>query len=402
MSSRRILIFSVDILPSDKLPASGGGMRARQLRQALVAQGHEVVVSTSTSTFLARTFAHSLSQETLRLSYSARPQPAICAEVKPDLVLFASNWSSVDGDWWPECPAIVDLCGPVTLELALSNNTGLTGLATAFQRKVEVLAKADLLLCGGERQAWYFRQAAALAGYDPLQPLPLCHVPMAVEADLIRERTYPQEPVFVYAGGLYPWQDPTFGVESVLEAVERHGRGRLHWYGGSHQATAGDLCPEFCAELRQCSVSLELMAPNLERELAVTTRTLLNLALGLPVLYGDYGELSAPIRQYEAGWILRHGDQNATREVLDEIIRSPDEIQRRGANAQRLARERFTTETTCGPLVAFAANPVIRANKQAVARGLGGLTPGELRLLQSLRAPLWRPVRFLMGRFFKR
>jgi hypothetical protein len=53
----------------------------------------------------------------------------------------------------------------------------------------------------------------------------------------------------------------------------------------------------------------------------------------------DYGELTALIREYEAGWIVSPEDPEGVAQTLREILASP----RRhvgAANAQHLARER--------------------------------------------------------------
>jgi glycosyltransferase involved in cell wall biosynthesis len=84
-------------------------------------------------------------------------------------------------------------------------------------------------------------------------------------------------------------------------------------------------------------VALDVMARNYERELAFTTRTVEYLWCGLAVVYADYGELASYIREYEAGWIVSPDDPEGIARTLRQILASPEEARRRGANAQRLA-----------------------------------------------------------------
>ena len=419
----RILLFSADIVPLVDLPCSGGGLRALQLVRTLEVAGHEVLVSSPRHTYLGRRYGDRLDDAQRALSFTDRPQREIAREVAPELVIFASNWATIEPGWWPDCPVVLDLCGLALIEASCAGP--MAERAELFRRKVAALSRADHLLCGGERQQWYFRQALVLAGYDLLAPAPVSFVPLGLDPSLIQPREMPSEPRFVYAGGLYPWQDPSLAVEVVLEVLEERGVGELHWFGGSHELGRGDderfarlaalidASPrgrrsgyvsyrELCEALRSQSVSLELMARSVERELALTTRTPLCLGLGLPILYGDYAELSEPIQRAEAGWICDWRDRAAVRRCVEQIVADPQELARRGRNAQRLAEERFRWDRIGRGLVDFAAAPRVRAGKAcAPARGeLGRLTRGERRLIEASRARLLAPLRGLLKRFF--
>ena len=423
----KVLLFAADVVPVEDFPAFGGGMRGLQIYRALKESGHEVLVSCPLDSYLGRTFADQIPKNLRALNYSDRSQDSIYREVRPDLVVFASNWTTVAGPWWPDCPTVVDLCGPALIEAIHATNQTQESMASALCRKLEVIAQADLLLCAGERQQWYFRQALALSGISLDRPSPLRVMPLGVDPSLIQERPYPEEPKFVYAGGLYPWQDPSACLEAVLEVIERRKRGWLFWYGGSlgqepsanerferltrrvRSSPRGKLhglltLSGICEALRSMSVSVELMAPNVERELALATRTPLALGLGLPVLYGDYAELSPAIREYEAGWTVDCHKREELVALVEEVLNRPEEVVRRGRNAQRLAHERLRWDRICKPLVEFAAHPEFRADKQPspFPRGLGALTPGEVSLLRLLRAPALQPFRKLMRSWFRK
>ena len=95
------------------------------------------------------------------------------------------------------------------------------------------------------------------------------------------------------------------------------------------------------------------MKRNAERELAFTTRTVVYLWCGLPVIYNDYSELSDYIREYNAGWTVDPEDRDAIRAVLKDIFEHPEQIRERSRNAQRLVQERLNWDLTIDPLCRF-------------------------------------------------
>ncbi len=104
-------------------------------------------------------------------------------------------------------------------------------------------------------------------------------------------------------------------------------------------------------------MALEAMLYNLERELAFTTRTIEYLWCGLPVLYNDYGEVAEHIREYDAGWTVDPESDEQLAAALEEVFSDAAAVRRKGANAQRLVRDRFTWDRTIEPLLDFLRHP---------------------------------------------
>jgi hypothetical protein len=102
------------------------------------------------------------------------------------------------------------------------------------------------------------------------------------------------------------------------------------------------------------------MAHNTERELAFTTRTVVALWSGLPILYNNYSELSTYIRDYQAGWALNPDDTAKIDDTLNFIFEQPDQVRSYGKNAQRLVHECLNWERTIEPLVSFCRSPCKR------------------------------------------
>jgi hypothetical protein len=86
---------------------------------------------------------------------------------------------------------------------------------------------------------------------------------------------------------------------------------------------------------------------------------------GLPVIHAAFSEVAGVIREYEAGWIVRHDDPDGLRAVVTSILADPSEARRRGENAARLARERFTWDLTVDALDRFVRDPYIRSARMS-------------------------------------
>jgi glycosyltransferase involved in cell wall biosynthesis len=191
-----------------------------------------------------------------------------------------------------------------------------------------------------------------------------------------------------------PWQDPSLGLITLVEALEEHGTGRLRFFGGEHPfipidtgifpqlkarlegSTHVEFQPmiprdELLQEYTRAHVAIDLMRRNQERELAFTTRTVEYLWCGLPVIYNDYAELADYIREYDAGWCLDPEDAEGLRAVIDSILTDPSILQAKSANAQRLVRERLTWDATVEVLDAFIRHPTMRPRPLAWQPGTG-------------------------------
>jgi glycosyltransferase involved in cell wall biosynthesis len=160
---------------------------------------------------------------------------------------------------------------------------------------------------------------------------------------------------------------------------------------------------ELLDHYRRADVALDLMRRNNERDLAFTTRTVEYLWCGLPVVYGDYGELAPLVREYDAGWIVSPDDGDAIAETLRKILRDPADVRRRGANAQRLVRERLNWERTINPLDDFCRDPRRRSASHpplVVAPTEAEALRAELTALRSTKTfRAFEPLRRLYARF---
>lgn len=389
----RVQIVCGEPLPFGGFPATGAGLRAWSLGEGLKTHGFEVVYSLPVDV-VDRFPSPSPGLRSAAFEYH-RLDDAI-RRVNPSVVVTQgwiwANMMTARGDM----PLAVDLTGPYVVESLFSRATDLQTLPF---RKLAALEKADFVTCAGEVQRHYFLSWLLLGGHD-IQTEACPAVPMSLSPSP-PEPEPPEEPVFVYSGLFLPWQDPTPALRRVIQKLDERGRGRLLIFGGAHPTYAfpTGATPAFIESLKshprvefagmtpyetmtermtRCSVSVDLMPRNAERELAFTTRTVVAMWCGLPVLYNDYAELSGYIRDYQAGWTVDPDDARGMDAALNMAFDDPETVRRYGMNARRVVKEKLNWEKTVAPLAAFCRSPYKRPRHPSVLEQT--ITPLDDRL----------------------
>lgn len=376
----KVLLFANDAMPFGDLPTSGGGLRCWQLYQGLKAHGIEVIASMPAFTYLVEKYRDAIPAEQQEYLWNWATQDEIYRKVKPDAVIFASNWDHYGLTQEPEVPLIIDLHGSRLIETTMWNNPVDT------DRKVEIFAKADCLLCAGQRQRNYFYGWLLQAGRVPDREHFIRYIPVSLGPEQPQRCALASSdesyPLIVSGGGWFPWQNQSQAIFAACSEIAQRDKGRIEIFGTPHDTgTSSPDEDEIRAIYRrveqlaqessrvkvngyisrndllrmyaQATVALECMAYNLERELAFTTRTVEYLWCGLPVLYNDFGELSEHITEYDAGWCVDPTSVTQIQSALDEIFGSPELVVQKSKNAQALVRDRFTWDKTIEPLLEF-------------------------------------------------
>jgi glycosyltransferase involved in cell wall biosynthesis len=377
---RRVLVLTRDLVPYPGLATSGGGLRAWGLGEALRGCGHEVVYSVPRQLVPPGEAAEPLRQ----MAFELGDLHSVLLRAEPD-VLLIEQWGLATYLQEASLPLILDLHGSLVLENAFRQHRSLTSNAAA---KIKALRKADLVICPGVRQRAYFAAWMMMAGADP-RAIPVAVVPVAMPPTLPAHGPFEPGPAtVVYGGQLWPWIDSRTALVAAVDALRETG-GELQLYvqeprsvhllpfdSSTRVAAAAlpeevrrasvvrlhEMVPrdELLARYAQAHLALDVYACNSERELAVTTRTVEYLWCGLPVVYGNYGELAALIADYKAGWVVPPDDGEAIRRTLVEALSDPAELARRSSNAQRLVRERLAWDRTIEPLDRFVRDPIAR------------------------------------------
>lgn len=431
-----ILVITTEPLPVPGGLTTGAGLRAWGLAEGLRSRGYRVTIATPLEGDQAHTQAANPTDD--QVIYFARPDlPNAIAAVAPDAIVM-QHWGLMYQVPPTEIPLIIDLAGPHLLE-RLYWGTG--DPRRDLEEKIHALSRADFVICGGEYQRHYFYPYLHLAGFDLTgDSFPV--IPFSVGPEAPAGEPPPgAEPTFIYGGAFLAWQNPEKAITALLEEMDNAGCGRLLFYGGAHpqmDASGGrfvdlyrrlknhprvelrgwkpfaDLAAEYAAEGH---VALDLMARNPERELAYTTRTMVYLWCGLPVIYNNYSEISGLIHQHNCGWTLDSEDDAGFRAVVREILAHPDAFLPLRANARsaalaqswdktiapladycaRIENEPGALRRTRGPILLPPAPPAAppppesaKTQKPQTFSGLKGRIAGNL-----LFVPIWLLTRFL-------
>lgn len=391
-----IVLITTEPLPLPGVVPSGAGIRAWALAEGLRAQGFSVEIGMAEDA--GKRMPEEVRREQKAAFFQRERLTEWVRERNPEILLM-QHWGLMDRLGPVDCPLAIDLAGPHLLERYFWESPRLT---QDVADKIHALERADFLCCSGHFQRHYFLAFALLAGFDPADSDLLPVVPYCLSPELPDCSQYDPER-FVYAGMLLPWQNAALPVESLVETLEEQNRGRLTFLGGRHPA--GDVSrgkfdgliqhlekskkvsleapqpyQDLLPFLSGHGAALDLMAWNAERELAFTSRTVVYLAAGLPVLYNDYSELSGLIAEYDAGWALNPEDRSALEKVVRDILERPEQLGPKRQAAQKLVREKLNWTEAVKPLARWCQSPRRRSSKN------GTLVP--LKELEELRERL--------------
>ena len=377
----KVLVVTTEPCPFADFPTTGAGLRAWGLAEGLKSAGVDAEVAMA-------------ADGVARVDAKARERVADFVFDREGLTehvrrrgadaLVMQHWGLMNRLGETGLPIAIDLHGPHLLE---RRYWGSGSPDADLREKLEALARADFLTCAGRMQRHYFLPFAMLAGFAPTDTGLLGLIPFSVSPELPEERAERDWETLVYSGVFLPWQDPSAALETAAAEMERRGRGRLLVIGGAHpggqvatgrfdallgklresdRVTVEALKPseEFERTLAGCGGAIDLMARNPERELAFTSRTVVYMAAGLPVLYNDYSELSAMIEHAEAGWCVSPEDGEGIGRTIGEMVGGGEELRRRGRNARELVRRELTWDRTIGPLAEWCERPRVRDGKR--------------------------------------
>ncbi|MBP9837306.1 MAG: glycosyltransferase family 4 protein [Proteobacteria bacterium] len=380
----KVILFSNDLMPFGNLPTSGGGLRCYQIMKGLESQGIEVIASMPGFTYLAEKFFKEIPEQQKEWLWRWETQDELLVKSQADAVIFSSNWDHYNLNRPFNIPLIIDLHGSRLIETTMWN------APVSTDKKVQILSKADCLLCAGERQRSYFYGWLVQAGRFPKKEHFIKYIPISLSPEL-PEHIYPDStdtkmPYFVSGGGWFPWQNQAKAIFSICKAVSQKNKGTIQIFGTPHETSTisaeemkireiysqvkkiseqtdrvevkGYIGREDLIEIyRRANVAVEVMQYNLERELAFTTRTIEYLWCGLPVFYNNYAEISQHIKDFDAGWVVDPQSDTAIDSIVNEIIERPELLKQKSLNAQNLVKARFTWDKTIAPLVEFLNHP---------------------------------------------
>ena len=392
----RVLIISHDVVGGRM---AGPGIRAWQLAGVLAAE-HPV-------TLVAPRMIDLQPPGFLCGDYTWGDSASLAAWLREaDLVV--ANGFVLEGH--PELAAIaqplaLDLYDPVLLEnLELLRAAPPEQRADRAARDQDLLARqlaaGDFFLCATERQRDLYLGALMLAGRltpsladaDPqarglidVAPFGLPAQPPVKLAPALRgalDGVWADDPLLLWAGGLWDWLDPLTLVEAMPQVLARHPDARLVFLAGRHPGVASEMrAPQLARQraealgllgrqvffydewvpyarradfLLEATVAVSLHRSHLETAYAaVRSRFLDHLWAGLPSVVSDGDAAAELVRRHGLGRVVPPEDPAALAAALIELLDNPAERADCAARASDLARE-FTWERTLAPLRRWA------------------------------------------------
>lgn len=375
----RVLLITHGTYLAPERIASGNSVRAYFMARGLAEAGVEVV-----HVHPAGLGEPALTEPRPGIRVRAYADPAALAELiaeeSPD-ALILGYWELIES--LPEgldLPMVLDVVAPRILETIYQEQFD---LPSEVRRTLACYRRADRFLVGNTRQATFLLAWLILAGHDCRAAAPIDVLPISVEPSDASPGRADDDRLRLVSGGVsWPWRRSEDWLDSLVGALQRHGRGReeLALFSGGYvyAAETGEgptlgsreaawpeslvkrygLLPygEMQTFLRSCCrVGIELADENPERWHSQSFRAMEFLRNGLPLICNVYTELAQLVRVYDAGWVVDRID--ALDAVVEELVRSPEVVAAKSRNALRLAEERFHYARTVQPLLDFLRAP---------------------------------------------
>lgn len=395
---KSIHVFASDFLPFPGCPHTAGGHRSLQLIDALRRAGHRVTFSMPFENFIAtknkgRILPYLSDEEIWACENFSEPE-IVLNRIQPDIAIYCNiNAFRTIARFQRDIVHIADLNGPMQFEGLFWNASDEQAamcdgylLQSRCGEIVEKLRQVDYTITVSERQKYFWSAYCSLAGFN-FADLNVLVCPPTFECSSVARKPAPQMTV-VYSGGFYPWQNPDRFLRAAAEILDDIEGATLHIFGEPHSGAPNvERAKRMLEEIQQhrcvkyhgyrpfeelldafstAWCALEVMERTVERELAVTGRTLAFLASSTPVIYNDYSTLSNLIERYNAGWAVPSTSPEALRPVFQELYRRGiplvEELSR---NAGRLAAAEFSADKCMRPLVELCGGSVSKRSRLA-------------------------------------
>jgi len=398
-----IHVFAIDWIPAANDIASGGGLRSRQILEALRDAGHSVTFSVPADCRHLRRVGHDSPGVRDIEVHTARNQLDVLRKTRPDIVVWLPPLvRAIPFTGLGELIHVCDLIGLPHIEASL----GARALeAPIRQRLARLCGFADLVLTGSEEQHGYWLAELSRERAPP----PTVIVPYALPETL---RTggaagKPGQLRLHVTGMVYAWSTSIRLLKRVADWVAARDDVTLSLIIGTDPGGATDRSvlrklqeisarprvempgeisfADAMADYRAGSVSLDIYEPNMERRMAVPIRTVNALTHGVPILSTIDGTLMRRLEAEGAGMIAADRPEQPIEQALDRIVAlSAADLARMSKAARGFAQREYSAPASARTLLGAIEEAADRraARHRTVSNGYrlghGALNGGAL------------------------
>jgi hypothetical protein len=216
---------------------------------------------------------------------SVNPDIVLCCQME-DVARLPSREALSD------TPIIVDLYAPRLLESLYEDDKGLVS-----HQLLQAIDRADAYLITHEHQRDHWNALLRLVGVRDLNRVLV--TPLALET---QTNTVDDSLTLVGGGRVWPWQRPWDNLRLLLDALDVHNRGIVHWFAPPDQSIPIDhprlqkhpwtSRAAYRSVLSQASFGLDLNPDSPERYLACAFRHMEFLGCGLSILSANQNILT--------------------------------------------------------------------------------------------------------------
>jgi glycosyltransferase involved in cell wall biosynthesis len=270
---------------------------------------------------------------------------------------------------------VYDLFDPTVLELRelYGNQPNLrqrVHLAAEWWRLSEALMRADLLVCGANKQREFYERLQS-------NDAPWIEVPFGIDADEIRACDKPRDNVIVWGGGLWEWLDPQTAVDAVVRLnregvrakllflgrarpnrnlhrnfIERRREDRVDAFLGEHISANEQWVPyrERLSWLRSGKIAIMLHRRTAEADYSIRTRLFDAIAAATPIVATAGGFAAELVEREGLGIVVPPEDAGAVAEAIRTLLTNDGFFMTCVERLERI-RPRFTWDIVTRPLV---------------------------------------------------
>jgi hypothetical protein len=401
----KVHVFAIDWVPAKTDIASGGGLRSRQIIDALRDGGHDVTVSVpAEARHLRRLKRHDMEPDNVRI-HTADNQLDVLRKARADVVMWLAPLSRrIPYTRSNETIHVCDLIGLPHIEAAM----GAPARETPMRERIGALCgSADLVLTGSDEQHGYWlaelsrdRAAPSTAIVPYATPEALRGKPVSGQSRLLRLHVvgmaYAWSTSISLLDRVSAWVSRQHGITLSLiigtdpgGATDRSAMERLHAIACRPNVLfQGEV--SFGEAMEDCqagSFALDLYETNMERRMAVPIRSVNALTHGVPLLSTIDGPFMRRVAAFGAGIIAADTADQPLEATLDKLAAmSAIDLSRMSKAARRFAAAEFAYKQSVDTLVAAVADAIDRKATPVMTSRVADPAPPHILVVTDVEA----------------